>query len=639
MNDTEHSVPRRVFLALAWRFRRWVGDKRVDDFLVRIARKYRPMLKRPVFIGITGSVGKTTSKELSLAVLSQAGRCVANSASLNALPEVGKNVLRTRFWHDFTIAELSEHKPGIMADNFEVFAPSICVVTTIGDDHVSAFGTREDIAAEVASLVHAIPAEGTAVLNADDPLVNTMGEQANCRVIRYGLNPSAELRASGVTSRWPDRLCFDVHYGSQTVPVRTQLCGTYWIGAALSAIGVGLAAGMSLQEAAASLVKAEPVKGRMQPVATPDDIWFIRDDFKTPHWAFSLGLEFFKEAEADRKIAVIGEISDIRNKKEKRYLEAARMALETFDITIFVGPWATSALGATRTRHDTHRLFAVRHVRDAAQLVKRFTRPGDLVLLKGTLSQDHLERIIWDREAPFACWRDDCGHNWFCDGCSARTQKSGPPAGEPDYDMMLTWEQRGPSAALVDTPDGADQSNTQPKKGRQVAYVVGLGNPGAEYVHTPHNVGYRVVESFADRQGWEWQGTDRVSTAGGLVGDAEITLVKCHVAMNNSGRELVQMSRELPLTPSNTLLVFDDLGLPLGDVRHRANGSAGGHRGVSAIIEAFQSDDFARLKVGTRTESQRKAGSALVTTPFTEEEGARVDEAIEKACNDLLQIV
>ena len=637
--DTEQSVSRRVFLALAWRFRRLVGDRRVDDFLVYIARKYRPTLKRPVFIGITGSVGKTTSKELSLAVLSQAGRCVANNESLNALPEVAKNVLRTRFWHDFTIAELSEHTPGIMAQNMSVFAPRICVVTTIGDDHLSAFGSREDIAAEVASLVHAIAANGAAVLNADDPLVNAMGEKAACRVIRYGLHQSAELRASGVTSRWPGRLCFDVHYESETLPVQTQLCGTYWVGAALSAIGVGLAAGLSLQDAAASLVTAEPVKGRMQPVTTADGVFFIRDDFKTPHWAFSLGLEFFKEASTGRKIAVIGEISDIKNKKEKRYLEAARSALEIFDITIFVGPWATSTLAATRTRHQGRRLFAIRHVRDAAQLVKRLAEPGDLVLLKGTLSQDHLERIIWDRQEAFACWRDDCGHNWFCDGCSAKDLKSAPPAGEPDYDMMLTWEQGGPYSALVDTTDDGGAWKARQKSGRRIAYVVGLGNPGAEYVHTPHNVGYRVVERFAEHRGWAWHEAGRVSMASGHIGDGEVTLIKCRVAMNNSGRELVRKSREIALTPSNTLLVFDDLGLPLGQVRYRDNGSAGGHRGVSAIIEGFQSDGFARLKVGTLTQSQRQAESALVTVPFNREEGAAVNEAIEKACVDLLQIL
>jgi aminoacyl-tRNA hydrolase len=627
----------KLVLALAWRIRRLAGNKNVDDLLIYMARKWRRLLKHPVFIGIAGSVGKTTCKELTLAVLSRKGKCVANSQSLNMPPEVAKNVLRTRSRHDFTVAEMSENLPGIMAENVEIFAPGICVVTNVGEDHISAFESRENIALEISTLVGSIPPGGSCVLNVDDPLVCAMADRAKCRVISYGLNHSAALRASDVESIWPDRLRFIAHHDGQSVLVQTPLYGKHLVGPALSAIGVGLAVGMDLKEAAEGLGNATIARGRMEPVTTSSGVHFIRDDFKNPHWAWPLGLQFVRDAKAARKIAVIGEISDIRNKKEKRYLEVARLASEVFDITLFVGPWATSALGAARPAASNEKqLFAVRHVRDAAELIKRLVNPGDLVLLKGTLSQDHLERILWEQERPFACWKDDCGNNDFCDSCPTRNSASQPPAGRPDYDMLIEWRRRDPRLPFSQTADMNPRNRGPSTAERKVKYIVGLGNPGSEYVNSPHNLGYAVVDKVAEQLGWIWKECNSMLMASGCIQDVELTLIKCNVAMNNTGRALVRLSLDKDLSPANTLLVFDDVSLELGQVRYREFGSAGGHRGVASTIEAFQSDVFARLKIGSRTKSGRNLGAGLVTTRFSEDDAPVVHEAVESACSVLM---
>jgi UDP-N-acetylmuramoyl-tripeptide--D-alanyl-D-alanine ligase len=217
-------TPKRLFNALAWRFRRLVGDERLDRAIVSAAQAWRPHLHKPVFIG---SAGKTTTKEVLYGVLSYRRRGLPNPSSLNALPEVTKIVLRLRPSHDFCIADLSEDKPGIMDASLALLRPTIGIVTVVGHDHWAAFGLRECLAREVGKLVAALPAHGTAVLNADDEAVLSMASGCGAKGITYGPSTKGSLRAEDVQSAWPDRLQMTLVWGTDRVAVRTRLCGAH----------------------------------------------------------------------------------------------------------------------------------------------------------------------------------------------------------------------------------------------------------------------------------------------------------------------------------------------------------------------------------------------------------------------------
>jgi UDP-N-acetylmuramyl pentapeptide synthase len=163
-----------------------------------MAHLWRPILKKPVFIGVAGSVGKTTTKELLLSVLSHKGRGIGNRGTLNILHQVAKTILRVRPQHDFCVAELNEIAPGVMDAQLALLQPSMGIVTVIGDDHWSVFHSREGIANEVGKLVASLPATGTAVINADDELVFAMRANCSARVITYGASPDAELHAEEI---------------------------------------------------------------------------------------------------------------------------------------------------------------------------------------------------------------------------------------------------------------------------------------------------------------------------------------------------------------------------------------------------------------------------------------------------------
>lgn len=161
----------RVRDALGWRLHKLLGDRIVYGTLLASARRWRRMLKKPVFIGVTGSVGKTTTKEFLLGMLSHKGRGVGNYSSYNNVEEIAKAMLRLRPTHSFFVTELSGHQPNAMDKPLALLQLSIGIVTVIGNDHSSAVYSRDAIAQEKGKLITSLPHTGTAVLNADDELV------------------------------------------------------------------------------------------------------------------------------------------------------------------------------------------------------------------------------------------------------------------------------------------------------------------------------------------------------------------------------------------------------------------------------------------------------------------------------------
>jgi UDP-N-acetylmuramoyl-tripeptide--D-alanyl-D-alanine ligase len=609
MQTTPEALFNHGLNAIGWRLRRVLSDQRVDRTLVKAAGQWRLALKKPVFIGITGSAGKTTTKELLLGVLSGKSPVVANPASLNVLPEVAKTILRVRPGTAYCVAELSEDRPGVMDDKLALLQPSIAIVTMAMDDHLAAFDSRDALLGEMGKLVAALPNRGTAVLNADDERVLSMTSQCVAKIITFGTSPKADLRAEDISSVWPSRLQLTLAHGSERVTLVTQLCGTHWIPSVLGAIGGGLATGMTLAACATGTATVAPFEGRMQPVTTPEGVTFIRDDFKAPLWTLDACFEFIKNAKANRKIIVIGEISDIGPTKALKYTRIASQAQEIADLVIFIGPWASSVLKARIPgREDALRIFS--HVRDASEFINSISRQGDLVLLKGTNKQDHLLRILLAHAQGVACWRDDCERQIFCNECPERMKPSGAP-------LLNRQKEASPFAP------GAVDAHEQ--------VIVGLGNPGAPYTNTPHNVGYKVVDQLATSLGLTWNESPGAWTARGSTKGRLVCLVKIQSVMNLSGAGLKHLAEAMGFSPEQCILVFDDLDLPLGTVRTRQDGSAGGHRGVASILEAFQTDAFRRVKVGVAPATATVNRLEYVLRPFDAVSQQTVAQAILSA--------
>jgi PTH1 family peptidyl-tRNA hydrolase len=167
--------------------------------------------------------------------------------------------------------------------------------------------------------------------------------------------------------------------------------------------------------------------------------------------------------------------------------------------------------------------------------------------------------------------------------------------------------------------------------------IVGLGNPGNSYQDTRHNIGFMVMDVLATRLGTAFQVEKRWEShvakfAGGF-------LVKPQTYMNLSGRAVGSVGRFYKITPQETLVVFDDVDLPLGRLRLRASGSAAGHNGLKSLISTLGTDQFPRVKVGIGADSGRPAGDRLVghvLGKFSEDEKAAVAQAVDRAADAVM---
>ncbi|WP_162300103.1 Mur ligase family protein [Kineobactrum sediminis] len=402
----------------------------VESWVYKVSRRllaypmawaWRRLNLQTIFIGVTGSAGKTTTKDLCQTVLSRFGSCISNSGTDNDRIHVAALVLRTRRQDRYCVVELSGGEPGAMDLRLRLSRPQIGVLTTIGRDHYSAFKSVEGIADEKAKLIRGLPSSGVAVLNIDDPLVKRIGEASRCRKVWVGWAQDATVRLTNVSSRWPAPLTLQVEYDGSSYTVVTGLHGEHQSLAVISTLGVAVAAGVDFEDAIAALANAVPAEGRMQVVAHEDGVVFVRDDWKSPHWSIDLPLRFIKNAEARRKIIVIGTVSDSSLGPSKRYPKIAQQARQVADQVLLVGTQAAKALDAlNELRDETIRAFP--EVRDAAEYLDTILQPGDIVLLKGTNLQDHLARLELNRHIDIGCWRMDCRLNDFCGHCSRLRQ-------------------------------------------------------------------------------------------------------------------------------------------------------------------------------------------------------------------------
>ena len=384
--------------------------------VIGAARMWREMLGGTCFVGVTGSAAKTTTKELLHAMLASYAPSMKNTDSNNQLYSVARTLIGARPGIRFCVQELGASKPGGLEPMLALLRPRVGVVTTIGTDHYTSFRTREAVAHEKSTLVAALPADGLVVLNADDDLVAAMASSTRARVVTFGLHRPADFRGTLLGSCWPQRLTLRIEHQGSSVEIATRLCGDYQSVAVLAATAAACSLGLSMADAARSAAEFEPLLGRMSVHSTRQGVTFIRDDWKAPRWSLPAAFGFMKDAVASRKLVVLGTLSDSGANTGRKYRRSVLDALEAADYVIGIGERAMSLAGRLDSPSDL-RFRAFRSVEDASTWLRGFAQPGDLVLLKGSNSADHLGRIALAADRAVSCWRRRCGRGIFCDHC------------------------------------------------------------------------------------------------------------------------------------------------------------------------------------------------------------------------------
>lgn len=552
-------------------------------------------------IGITGSAGKTTAKDLCAATLGEVGLTHSSRRSMNEHDAVAETIRGIGPQHRFCVVELSAGRPGYLDLSLKLSRPDVAVLTLIAREHFSAFKSVEAIAQEKGKLVAALPPRGVAVLNIDDPQIKRIGESCGRRVIWVGEGEGATLRLREARSRWPESLTLIVEHQGSSYEVPTRLNGTHLALPVLSALGVALALDIPLPQAIEGLMRATPSEGRMQVVPGRGDIVFIRDDWKAPMWSLEAPFAFLRQAQAKRKVVIIGTLSDYSLSASKLYPKVARQALEIGELVIFVGPHAMRAVkdGAGDSGRQILGFPSLRH---ASEYLKAALQPGDLVLLKGSHKTDHMVRLILDREKAIHCWQEKCGRSTLCDRCDELYK----PVSQP----------RSLDKNLSATEMGLGASNG-PSINSPSTVIVGLGNPGAKYFNTSHNVGYRVLEHLADKAGGAWEAVPEGQVCFIKRSERTVALFKPGVSMNRSGEPLGVFLKRVGASTGHCVVVHDDTDLMLGDVRRKRDGGDAGHLGVRSVIASLGTGKFERIRVGVRRHGDTERARALVLTEFT----------------------
>ncbi len=561
----------------------------------------RLRLRRTTFVGITGSAGKTTTKDLAAAILERLGPCHRNPITANEHFHIFRTVATATRAHRYCVVEASATRPGYLDRSVQAIRPDISAITLIAREHYSAFKQLEAIAEEKGKFVTALSRDGIAVLNIDDPLVRAIGARHHGRVIWVGRDEQADLRLLGCRSVWPEPLTLELSYLGRTVEIHTRLNGSHLALPVAMAIGIGLAGGVTLEQAAVALAEAGATEARMQ-VETIDGVTFVRDDWKAPQWSLQAPFEFMRDARASRKIIVIGSISDSPKSPTQRFRHAAREALKVVDLVLLVG---TSALEAVRSGirpEDGNRLKAFASVREAAGFLRSELRAGDLVLLKGTAKQDHLARLMFDRRKPVQCWRTSCGMQHNCDRC----------------------------LRLYEPVDSHESTTTTRALSAAETIVVGLGNPGPGFSRTPHNAGYRLVDALASKGGnWTNDPDGMISTIA-LEGE-EVTLLKPASDINSVGPIIRRFLERTGRAIQDCIVVHDDMDLTMGECRVKLGGGDGGHKGVRSIITSLGADDFRRVRIGVRRSGDAHRALELVLSELTAEDETLLQDGLARA--------
>jgi UDP-N-acetylmuramoyl-tripeptide--D-alanyl-D-alanine ligase len=363
--------------------------------LGRLARTVVDRLPELTVVGVTGSSGKTSTKDLIAQVLEPMGSTVAPPGSFNN--EIGHpwTVLRADERTRHLVLELSARGTGHIAHLCTVAPPRIGAVLNVGSAHLGEFGSREAVARAKGELVEALPqasAGGVAVLNADDPLVAAMASRTSARVVLVGEHPDADVRAENVTLDELARPGFTLTTVDGSVPVTLPLHGEHHVGNALTAAAIALELGATLPEVAERLNGVRRVSARrMEITDTADGVTVINDAYNANPESMRAALKTLasmKRSRAGQAWAVLGVMAELGGSATDEHDAIGRLAVRlNIDRLVVVGDEASAMHhGASLEGSWGEESVLVPDVDAAVALLRAELRPGDVVLTKASNS-------------------------------------------------------------------------------------------------------------------------------------------------------------------------------------------------------------------------------------------------------------
>ncbi len=379
----------------------------------RILRKFKPDI-----IAITGSVGKTSTKDAIYEVLSKKFKVKKNKGSYNneiGIPLTilgldpsgsflvwGKNIVLSlikilfgREYWDIVILEMGADRPGDISYLTSFIKPRVAVVTRVAPAHLEFFGTVENIAREKGRLVEAIDNEGWAVINIDDNMVAGMTRRCNGKILSVGTDGKADIRADKIKVNL-GYTNFDVHYKKDLVLVSIKSPGRHQVYTALSAIACGIIYDMDLRETADLLKNYKPPRGRVNLIGGINKSIIIDDTYNSNPGSVESAIntlnDIKREIPASRRITILGDMLELGIQKEDLHRKTGKMLTGKTDIVFLIGELSHGTFDEIKNDFPK-KCFWFRDAADAVVEIKRIMKENDIILVKGSRGM-RMERIV-----------------------------------------------------------------------------------------------------------------------------------------------------------------------------------------------------------------------------------------------------
>jgi UDP-N-acetylmuramoyl-tripeptide--D-alanyl-D-alanine ligase len=366
---------------------------RVVDTLVgyqMLAANYRASLPLKV-IAITGSNGKTSTKDFVAATLAKKFRVTKTEGNFNNHVGLPQTMLAANRDDEIAVWEIGMNHPGEIAALAKLVAPDVAIITNIGIAHIEFMGSQEAIAEEKGALAEAVAATGTLILNADDAFSEGIAKRTRAKVLMAGIENGA-VRATDI-SQHSTGSEFTILEGAHRCRAQLPVPGIHMVQNAMLAVAAGRVFGLSIEECAVGLASTPLTKARLQ-IREIDGIQFIDDSYNANPDSMKAALRTLVELDADgRRIAVLGEMGELGVESERGHREVGEAAAALrIDELIAVGA-AGAGIASAAQNAGLENSVAVDSADEAAERLWKNAAPGDLILVKGSRSA-RMERVL-----------------------------------------------------------------------------------------------------------------------------------------------------------------------------------------------------------------------------------------------------
>jgi UDP-N-acetylmuramoyl-tripeptide--D-alanyl-D-alanine ligase len=346
----------------------------------------------PRVIGITGSVGKTTTKELVHAVLDTRYCTLKSEGNLNNEIGLPLTLLHLDNTYEYVVVEMGMYALGEISTLARIARPQVGVVTNIGPVHLERLGSIQAIADAKAELVEALPPDGVAILNQDEPLVRAMADRTAARVFTYGLSRKADLWADGIEGAGLEGIRFTLHYQDDAIYIRAPLLGRHSVHTALRAAAVGLVEGLDWSDIISGLRSDSP-QLRLVVVKGPNESLLLDDTYNASPASTIAALKLLAELE-HRRVAVLGDMLELGSYEEAGHRLVGRRVIDVADLLITVGELGQIiAKEALACGMPLNKVVILSDAETAIQVVPGLVRKRDMVLIKGSRGVG-LDRLV-----------------------------------------------------------------------------------------------------------------------------------------------------------------------------------------------------------------------------------------------------